>query len=249
MKFENSFDVDAPIDEVWKTLLDLERVAPAMPGAQVLERTGENTYKVGIKVKVGPVTMQYQGDVEVIEANEATHTATLRVKAKEARGQGTANADVTQHLEPRDGGTRATVIADVQLSGKAAAMSRGIIEDVSARLVRQFADNLQKMLAGGPPAEAPAAEEAAAPAPSAEQPTRVEQPTVVAQQPPPPAEPTAPPAEPMPPPAAPEEKEAVFDAGALAGSMVADRLRDPKVLAAAIGGALLVGYVLGRAAR
>jgi hypothetical protein len=124
-------------------------------------------------------------------------------------------------------------------------MSRGIIEDVSARLVKQFADNLQTMLSGG--------EEAA---PPAEQPTRVEQPTVIAQQPPPPpeqapptSEPTPPPAAPAPPPPAAEQQEDVFDAGAMAGSMVADRLRDPKVLAAVIGGALVIGFVLRRALR
>src|SRR3954454_14692426 len=108
MRFENSFDVDAPIERVWDALLDVERVAPTVPGAQVLERTGDDAYKVGIKVKVGPMTMTYRGEVEIVERDEAAHRAVMKARAKEARGQGTADADVTMVLSRDNGHTSAT---------------------------------------------------------------------------------------------------------------------------------------------
>src|SRR4051812_22406774 len=149
MRFENSFDVEAPVDEVYKTLLDVEKVAPAMPGAQVTDHVADDEYKVAIKVKLGPMTMNYRGDVEIREKDPEQHRATMHVKAREARGQGNATADVVMDLHPRDGGTHATIAADVQLAGKAAAMGRGLIEDVSGKLVEQFAGNLQQMLSNG----------------------------------------------------------------------------------------------------
>src|SRR5918912_3303299 len=109
MRFENRFDVDAPIDRVWEAVLDLERVAPTVPGAQVLERTGENAYKVAIKVRVGPMSMTYRGDVEITERDDAAHRAVMKARAKESRGQGTADANVTMVLAERNGGTSATV--------------------------------------------------------------------------------------------------------------------------------------------
>src|SRR3954464_12313146 len=143
MDFTNEFGVDAPVDEVFKTLLDIQRVAPCVPGAQVLEKTGDDMYKVAIKVKLGPVTMQYRGDVEVVEKDEAAHEATMRVRAKESRGQG--NADATSRLELSSsdgGGTHAVIHTDVKLSGKAAAMGGRMVGDVSAKMVDTFATNL-----------------------------------------------------------------------------------------------------------
>src|SRR5215210_819061 len=151
MKFENSFDVQAPIDEVWAAVLDVERVAPTVPGAQVLERTGEDSYRVAIKVKVGPMSMTYRGEVEITDRDEAAHRAVLKARAKESRGQGTADADVTMELSGDDGRTSATVTTEVELSGKVATMGQGVLQDVSGRLVRTFAQNLAKMLEGGEP--------------------------------------------------------------------------------------------------
>jgi len=224
MKFENSFDVQAPIEEVYETLLDLDKVAPAMPGAQVTDHVGEDAYKVAIKVKLGPMTMNYKGDVEVRDKDTEAHRATMHVKAREARGQGNATADVTMALDPRDGGTHATISAEVQLAGKAAAMGRGLIEDVSAKLVDQFASNLQQMLAGAPTnGGAPAAAEPGAAEPQ-------EQPAAAA---------------PPPPRAAAAEPEGV-DALGIAAGVAADRLRDPKVLLSVVGLVLLIGYLVGR---
>jgi uncharacterized protein len=163
MKFENDFTVKAPIEEVWKTLLDVERVAPCMPGAEVMERTGDNAYKVGIRVKVGPISMLYRGQVEITERDDSTHEAMMRAKAREARGQGTADAHIKMTLVPEGEGAHATLATDLQLSGRAAAMGRGVIGDVASKLVETFAGNLAEMLEGpSAPAEAVPAQAAAA---------------------------------------------------------------------------------------
>ena len=94
MRIENTVEVDAPLDRVWALVNDIPRVAPCMPGAEVLERTGEDSYKVVIKVKVGPIAMQYRGEVEIVERDPATRTAVMNAKAKETRGQGIARATV-----------------------------------------------------------------------------------------------------------------------------------------------------------
>src|SRR3954471_3336856 len=153
MKFENTFAVDAPIDEVYATLLDVERVAPCVPGAEVLEKSGDNAYQVAIKVRVGPISMTYKGNVEIVERDDENHRAVMRARARETRGQGTADARVELSLEQEGPTTNGTMVADVQLAGRAAAMGRGVIQDVSAKLVTTFAQNLETMLAGGPAGE------------------------------------------------------------------------------------------------
>jgi carbon monoxide dehydrogenase subunit G len=216
VEFENTFTVPAPIDSVYAALLDLERVAPAMPGAQVLEKTGDDSYKVAIKVKLGPVSMTYRGDVSIVEKDPASHSAVLDVKAKEARGQGGATAKVRLSLEAQGDATLGKMHADVQLSGKAAAMGRGVIEDVSRRLVDTFAKNLESML--GEPEEEPA--------PAATDPE--------------------PKAAPQPPEPLPAPDSDALSVGPLAAGMAADRLKDPKVLGAVLGGAVFLGYLIGR---
>ena len=243
MQFENSFSVNAPVDQVYETLLDLEQVAPAMPGAQVTEKVSDDTYKVAIKVKLGPMTMNYRGDVVIAEQDPAAHRAKMNVKAREARGQGTATADVVMQLAEDGDATDATVTADVQLAGKAAAMGRGIIEEVSSKLVDQFAENLASMLSE------PGGESAAGTEPAASESKPEDRgdagPEATREQPP--ARPGA-----EPPRAAPAPGDAgggdSLDAGALVSGMIVERMRDPRVLAATIGGAILVGYVLGRRA-
>src|SRR4051812_531651 len=149
MKFENTFAVDAPIDEVYATLLDVERVAPCVPGAEVLEKTGDDAYQVAIKVRVGPISMTYRGNVEIVERDETAHRAVMRARARETRGQGTADARVDLSLTQDGATTNGTMVADVQLAGRAAAMGRGVIQDVSAKIVTTFSQNLEAMLAGG----------------------------------------------------------------------------------------------------
>ncbi|MFI5954622.1 SRPBCC family protein [Cryptosporangium sp. NPDC051539] len=167
MQLDSAFDVTAPIDQVWSTLMDFERVAACLPGAQVLNTLSEDAYQVGMKVKLGPVTMQYKGQLEVVERDAAGHRAVLRGKAKEARGQGTAEATAQLALTSDGTTTHGTVSADVNLSGRAAAMGQGVINTVTEQMMAQFAKNLQAMLAAGdaeagaPEAGAPDAESTA----------------------------------------------------------------------------------------
>jgi carbon monoxide dehydrogenase subunit G len=224
MKFENEFQVEAPVDEVFEALLDLERIAPAMPGAQVTDQVSDDAYKVAIKVKVGPMTMNYKGDVTIGEKDPAAHEATLHVKVREARGQGNATADVKMHLHEQDGGTHAHIDADVKLAGKAAAMGRGLIEDVSGKLVDQFASNLASMLGHSGGAEAAATNGGAA----------VTADDAAAEPAPPKRE------EPK------FERQDSIDAVALAGGVTGDKLKDPKVLGGVLLVVLLVVWLLRR---
>jgi uncharacterized protein len=169
MKFENTFEVEAPIDEVYATLLDVERVAPCVPGAEVIEKSGDDAYTVAIKVRVGPISMTYRGNVEIVERDDANHRATMRARARETRGQGTADARVELSLVEDGTTTKGTMVADVQLAGRAAAMGRGVIQDVSAKIVSTFSQNLEKMLSGQGAADEAAAAAAGAGAASAGQ--------------------------------------------------------------------------------
>ena len=161
MRFENSFAVESPVDDVWAALLDIERVAPCMPGAEVLERSGEDAYKVGIRVRVGPISMTYRGDVEITQRDESRHVATMNASARETKGHGTADAEIQMALQAENGGTRATLETDVQLKGRVAAMGQGVIGDVAAKLIETFAANLAAMLEPSEPT--PSAAEAPAP--------------------------------------------------------------------------------------
>jgi carbon monoxide dehydrogenase subunit G len=245
--FENTFAVKAPIDEVYTALLDLERVAPAMPGAQVLEKLGDERYKVAIKVKLGPVSMTYRGEVAVVERDPEAHTAKLDVKAKEARGQGTATATVDMALAEEGGQTAGTMKAHVQLSGKAAAMGRGVIQDVSSRLVQQFADNLEGIVGAPDAAPEEAAEEAPATAAAGDGKPGAEAGEPAGAAATAGAKPAGgPEAAPPRPKATASSGDDALPVGPLVAGMVADRLRDPKVLAAVLGGAVALGYALGR---
>ncbi len=260
MNFENSFVVEAAPATVWKTMMDFERVAPCMPGAEVTEKTSDEAFKVQIRVKVGPMSMTYRGQAEITDRDDTAMTASMRVQARESRGQGTANATVQIELAEEDGGTRASMGTDLRLSGRAAAMGRGVIADVSQALVSEFAENLARMLSSGDGAGERAGEEPRAqrgedappsspgppPPPSAPGPPPPSAPG------PPPPSPSAPP--PSPPPGPPPPPSAgALDAGQLAKSVLAGRLAEPRAQLAA-GGALalaglVVGYRLGRRSR
>jgi carbon monoxide dehydrogenase subunit G len=227
MEFDNHFSVTAPIDEVWSAILDVERVAPRVPGARVIEQTGDNAYKVAIKVRLGPLSMTYTGNVTVIEQDDAAHRAVMRANATEARGQGVAEATVELLLTQDGEQTRGAIHSDVAISGKAAAMGQGVIGDVSARIIDTFAQNLAAMLAGEGEGEGEPAPAAPA-APAAE----------------------APPAEPAPPPlpaAQPrQEEEAGLPILAIAGSVLAGRMRDPRVLVGTLVAVAALFFALGR---
>ncbi len=157
MQIDSDFSVVAPIDTVWETIMDFERVAGCVPGARILNKLSDDAYQVGMTVKLGPVNMQYKGLLNVIERNAAEHRAVLGGKAQETRGQGTAEATVTLLLTEEAGGTtRGTVSADLKLSGKAAAMGKGVIGSVTEQMMALFASNLQAMIATPGPAGATA---------------------------------------------------------------------------------------------
>lgn len=158
MQIDSTFSVVAPIDRVWDTLMDFERVAGCLPGAKILNRLSDDAYQVGMTVKLGPVTMQYKGLLNVIERNASEHRAILGGKAQETRGQGTAEATVMLTLAEDGAATRGSVNADLALSGKAAAMGKGVIGNVTEQMMSLFANNLQAMLTEGTPPvpEAPA---------------------------------------------------------------------------------------------
>jgi len=155
MRLEDRFTVEAPIDEVYATLLDLDKVTPCVPGAELISTSGDVS-TVGIRVRVGPISMQYRGDVEIIERDPAAHRAVMKVTAREVRGQGTAEARAELRLSQEGATTAGDVQVDVDISGRAASMGQGAIQDVSSKLVGRFARNLTRML------ETPAAANGAA---------------------------------------------------------------------------------------
>src|SRR4051812_17797196 len=150
MKLENEFTVPASIDEAWAFLLDVPRVAPCLPGASVEEGGGEDgEYQGAMKLKIGPITASYKGTVKIQEADEAAHTVAMRAQAKDARGQGTAAATITSRMEETADGTRVHVTTDMRVTGPAAQFGRGVMQDVSAKLMKRFPDCLAEQLSGG----------------------------------------------------------------------------------------------------
>jgi uncharacterized protein len=151
MQFENQFTVKSPIGDVWDTLLDVERVTPCVPGAKVLERTGDDQYVVAMRVKVGPISMEYKGNVEIVSKDPVAHRAVLHASGKELRGQGAAEADAEMLLSEDGDRTVAVIKTDVKLSGRAASMGQGVIADVSKKMIDTFSTNLASMLAPATP--------------------------------------------------------------------------------------------------
>jgi carbon monoxide dehydrogenase subunit G len=165
MKLEQSFEVKAPVDEVWAALTDLERVAPCLPGAAITGHDEDGTYHGEFKVKLGPTTASYRGTVLIEDTDESTHTATMRAKGTDKRGQGGAQATIVNRLTEVDGGTRVDAVTDYTITGRLASFGRpGMIQDISNRLLGDFSNCLQSQLGAGAAATAAAPEpEAAAP--------------------------------------------------------------------------------------
>jgi carbon monoxide dehydrogenase subunit G len=148
VELTNEFSVAVTVDEAWRVLTDLERIAPCMPGAQLQEIEGDE-YRGIVKVKVGPITAQYKGAAHFVEKDEAGHRAVLRAEGRETRGQGNANATITAQLDPDGDGTKISVVTDLTITGRVAQFGRGVLADVSTKLLGQFADCLEtKLLAG-----------------------------------------------------------------------------------------------------
>ena len=148
MKLEQSFEVDAPLERVWQTLIDVEHVAPCLPGAAVTGRNDDGSYNGTFTVKIGPTTASYTGRLEMENVDEASHTATMQAQGTDKRGQGGAKATILSRLAPVDGhdGTRVEVVTDYHITGRLARFGRGgMIEDISERLLREFAKRLQTL--------------------------------------------------------------------------------------------------------
>jgi hypothetical protein len=158
----NEFLVSVPIEHAWAVLTDLERIAPCMPGAQLLEIEGDE-YRGVVKVKVGPITAQYKGTARIIELDESAHRAVLRAEGREARGQGAASATITATLDEVPTGTQVRIETELEISGKVAQFGRGVLGEVSGKLLDQFVKDLEANVLsdGGPDAVADAGSAAA----------------------------------------------------------------------------------------
>lgn len=167
MKLEQTFDVQAPLEQVWAALNDLERVAPCLPGAAITSHDEDGTYHGTFTVKLGPMTAAYNGTIRIEDADEAAHRATLKARGTDKRGQGGANATIVNTLSEHDGATRVEAVTEFSITGRLAQFGRGgIMQDVSNRLLREFATCLSTRLAE--PAAAPEAPAAAAEPPRAD---------------------------------------------------------------------------------
>ncbi len=145
MEFTNEFRVPADVDTTFATLVDLEKVAPCMPGA-TLEEVDGDTYTGRMKVKVGPIQVNYRGTAQVTEVDDDAHRASIRATGKETRGSGTAEANVTASLREEGGETVVTVVSDINVTGKPAQFGRGVMADVGEKIIGQFSQRLEAML-------------------------------------------------------------------------------------------------------
>jgi uncharacterized protein len=174
MKIANEFTVSAPIDKAWDVLNDLEQVIPLMPGAQMTGREGDDVLGK-VKIKVGPVTSEFNGKVHFVEQDNGTYRAVIDAKGKEARGTGNAAATVTAQLQQTGDVTRVVVDTDLKIVGKLAQFGSGMLQQVSEKLLGQFVASLEaKLAADKAPEPTPVvADVAAEPTPSAPRPTVV----------------------------------------------------------------------------
>jgi carbon monoxide dehydrogenase subunit G len=239
------------VERVWRALIDVEHVAPCLPGAAVTGRNDDGSYNGSFTVKIGPTTASYTGKLEMESVDEASHTATMSAQGSDKRGQGGATAKIVSTLEAlEDGRTKVDVDTDYHITGRLARFGRGgMIEDISERLLKEFASRLAASLEGGeeeaatveipaqkaeeaaPAVEVPAPTDASGPAP-----TDAPQPPASPEAPEPP--PTDAATQPLPPrPAEPPPNEPM-DAGSLVGGVLLDRVKaNPWPW---VGGALLI---------
>jgi uncharacterized protein len=154
VKLEQSFEVRAPLERVWETLIDVERVAPCLPGAEITEASEDGTYRGTFSVRLGPTTAAYRGELKVEELDEAAHRVTMRASGQDKRGQGSANATIVSNMDSEGDVTKVDVATDFTITGRLARFGRGgMIQDISNRLMKDFADCLQKRIEAPPAAE------------------------------------------------------------------------------------------------
>jgi carbon monoxide dehydrogenase subunit G len=162
VKLEQSFEVQAPVEQVWEALIDLEKVAPCLPGAAITGHDDDGIYHGTFQVKLGPTSANYRGTIRIESSDAQARTATLVAKGSDKRGQGGASATIVNTLHEVEGGTRVDAVTDFTITGRLASFGRGgMMKDISNRLLRDFATCLQQRLAAEP-AGGLTAEEAAA---------------------------------------------------------------------------------------
>jgi len=190
VELQHSFSVPVDVDRAWAVLVDIEQVAPCMPGA-ALDTVDGDEFTGSVKVRLGPIGITYKGKARFVEKDEVAHRAVIDAQGKDARGNGTASATVTATLHPQDDGTRVEVNTDLAITGKPAQFGRGVMVDVGNKLIGQFADCLAGKLAkpAGPAADGPAP---AAPAAVSGPPLAASQPDTPQTSPEAPAEEVAP---------------------------------------------------------
>lgn len=165
MKLEHSFDVKAPLERVWQALVDVERVAPCLPGAEITEAGDDGSYRGNFTVKLGPTTASYRGELAIEEIDEQAHRAVMRATGSDKRGQGSAKATIVNVMRQEGDLTKVEVETDFTITGRLARFGRGgMIQDVSNRLLRDFSECLQETIESAEPAAGQAAAQ-----PSAEQ--------------------------------------------------------------------------------
>lgn len=154
MRLENSFEVPAPPQAAWDLLLDVPRVVPCMPGAELTEVVDDSNWKAKVAVKLGPISLTFGTDVKLVEADEAARKVTLSADGRELRGRGAAHATVESSLASLNGGTRVDIVTDLRLTGPAAQYGRGLVADVSSQLIDRFAECIKTQLDTAEPARA-----------------------------------------------------------------------------------------------
>jgi carbon monoxide dehydrogenase subunit G len=155
MKLEQTFKVEAPIDRVWEALIDVERVAPCLPGAEITESDESGTYKGNFTVKLGPTTAAYRGELQMESVDQASRTVTMKASGQDKRGQGGAKATIVSVMREEDGATAVDTVTEFTITGRLARFGRGgMIKDISNKLLRDFSACLAENIEGPDAAEA-----------------------------------------------------------------------------------------------
>jgi hypothetical protein len=165
MQLENSFTVPAPPDVAWAILLDVPRIAPCMPGAELTETVGERTYKGNAKLRVGPVSLMFSGEAEITKIDEAARTAVVKAKGNDTKGRGAAEASVVFNLVADGEASRVDITSEIDLTGSIAQYGRasGLIDAIAGQIISDFAKNLEAEIGSGAPADSAAPDTPEAP--------------------------------------------------------------------------------------
>ena len=153
MQLSNEFEVAAPVERTWALLNDVPRVVPCMPGAELTRTVSENQWEAALRVKLGPISLQFVAEVTRDDVDEAARRVRLTIKAREAKNRGSADATMESTVTAAGAGTRVDLVTDLELKGTVAQYGRGVVQAVAKQLTAQFAQCLQRQLESEAPAE------------------------------------------------------------------------------------------------